>query len=51
MLLLASVKKSTLHISLIGRGVAKLLVESYVFCSTFQRDFVAVQFFAEKGKS
>lgn len=50
-LLSASVKKSTLHARLIRSGVATLLVESYVFCCTIQRDFVAVQFFAEKGKS
>lgn len=50
-LLLASVKKSTLHISITRIGVATLLVESYVFGCTFQCDFVAVQFFAEKGKS
>lgn len=50
-LLLSSVIESTLHVSLIWCGVAKLVVESHVLGCTFQCDFIAVQFFAEKSKS
>lgn len=49
-LLSSSVKESTLHVGLVWRSVAKLLVESHIVGCTFQCDFIAIQFFAEERK-